>query len=88
MLNMIFYRYNSNQTMPFRTKFTLIFVVFAGLTILAIFAFTFFLIALVGGTILFILNFVRGKRNKTFNISNKFGNNAYKNTVGKDVIDI
>ncbi len=85
---MIFYQFDSNQPMPLKTKLGLIFGIVTGLAILAIFAFTFFLIALAGGVILFVLNFFRPKRNEVFDISSEYPNKPYKNNSDKDVIDI
>ncbi len=85
---MIFYQFDSNQPMPLKTKLGLIFGIVTGLAVLAIFAFTFFLIALAGGVILFILNFFRPKRNDVFDIPSEYQNKPYKNTSDKDVIDI
>ncbi len=85
---MIFYQFNSNQPMPLKTKLGLIFGIVTGLAILAIFAFTFFLIALVGGVILFVINFFRPKQDRVFDISNQYENKPYKNTSNKDIIDI
>jgi hypothetical protein len=85
---MIFYQYDSNRPMPLKTKLGLIFGIVAGLAILAIFAFTFFLIALAGGVILFVINFFRPKQNQAFDIQNEYENKPYKNTSNKDIIDI
>ena len=85
---MIFYQFDSNRTMPLKTKLGLIFGIVTGLAVLAIFTFTFFLIALAGGVILFVINFFRPKQNQAFYISNKYENKPYKNSSNKDIIDI
>lgn len=74
--------------MPLKTKLGLIFGIVTGLAILAIFAFTFFLIALAGGIVLFVINFFRPKRDQVFDIPNEYENRPYKNTSNKDIIDI
>ena len=85
---MIFYQFDSNQPMPLKTKLGLIFGIVTGLAILAIFAFPFFLIALAGGVILFVINFFRPKQNQVFDIPNERKNKPYKNTSIQDIIDI
>ena len=74
--------------MHLKTKLGLIFGIFTGLAFLAIFALTFFLIALAGGVILFVINFFRPKQNQVFDIPNERKNKPYKNTSNKDIIDI
>ena len=85
---MIFYQFDSNQPMPLKTKLGLIFGIVTGLAILAIFTFTFFLIALAGGVILFVINFFRPKQHQVFDIPNERKNKPYTNTSNKDIIDI
>lgn len=85
---MIFFQFDSNQPMPLKTKLGLIFGIVTGLAILAIFAFTFFLIALAGGVILFVINFFRPKQDRVFDISDEYKNKYYKNPSNKDIIDI
>ena len=85
---MIDYQINSNQPIPLRTKLSLIFGIVIVLVILAIFAFTFFVVLLSGGAILFFLNIFRPKRNKFFYNSYKQQSKAYKNHEDKNVIDI
>lgn len=54
---MFYYRINTaNGKLPLRVKIGLVFGIIAGLAILAIFAFGFFIVALCAGLVLFIAN--------------------------------
>ena len=85
---MTVYFYNSNQYMPLKTKLFLIFGIIIGLTLLILFAFTFFIVALVGGLCLFIFNFFRPKKSQFFNNQNSYNTRFYKKPSDNDVIDI
>jgi|TARA_B110000438_G_scaffold282531_1_gene309677 hypothetical protein len=86
---MIFYQFNSSKPMPLRTKIGIFFGIFLGLAILAIFAFTFFLIALAGGLALFVFNLFRPKQpSTTFGFQNQHKTQPYKKKSDNDIIDI
>jgi hypothetical protein len=85
---MIFFQYDSNKPMPLKTKLGLIFGIVVGLAVLAVFAFTFFIVALAGGLFLFIFNFFRPKKDQVFDIRNQYESRSYKKPSNNDVIDI
>ena len=86
---MFFQQYGASQPkIPLRLKISLILGIILGLTFLAIFTFSFFLVALASGLILFILRLFRRPSNHIYNNSNPSIRQYRHPLRDDDIIDI
>ena len=84
---MAYYKFSiQNGKLPLTTKLLLVLGLVLGLTLLSLFAFTFFIVALVGGAVLFLINLFQNRRNVIHGSS--IQPKQYRSKQDDDIIDI
>lgn len=86
---MAYYEFSiQNGKLSLKTKLLLALGIVLGLTLLSLFAFTFFIIALVGGAVLFLINLFQNRRIVVPPPRSSIQTHHYRPRRDDDVIDI